>query len=79
MKVPQTNSKIDLVAHSRYREPYNNLLYGILLQALSDNDIEYLKHGDGAIIWAYLTTCKTTDSVNHNSYKQHGKARRNYT
>lgn len=59
---PKTNSKIDLAAHSRYRDPYDNLLYGILLQALSDNDIDYLKYGDGAIIWAYLKTCVLTES-----------------
>ena len=79
MLQPKTNSKIDLAAHSRFRDPYDNLLYGILLQAVSDNDINFLKHGDGAIIWAYLTTCAHTESAPKTAYKQHGKARHNYT
>lgn len=79
MTQPKTNSKIDIAAHSRFRNPYDNLLYGILLQAVSDNDIDYLKHGDGAIIWAYLHTCAHAESVPKTHYKQHGKARHNYT
>ena len=59
MTRPKTNSKIDLAAHSRYKNPYDNLLYGILLQAISDNDIDYLKHGDGVIIWEYLKGAET--------------------
>lgn len=42
----------------RYRSPLENLLYNILLQALRDNDIEYLRHGDGLIIWNYLKGVK---------------------
>ena len=42
----------------RYQSPINNLLYNILLQALRDNDIEYLKHGDGRLIWKYLKGVK---------------------
>lgn len=43
----------------RYRSPLDNLLYNILLQALRDNDIEYLRHGDGLIIWKYLKGVKS--------------------
>lgn len=38
----------------KFANPYDNLLYAILIQAVKDNDIDWLKHGDGAIIWAYL-------------------------
>lgn len=79
MLQPKTNSKTDLAAHSRFKNPYDNLLYGILLQAVSDNDIDYLKHGDGALIWAYLTTYALVESVPKTNYKQNGKARHNYT
>ena len=43
-------------SYTRYKEPYNNLLYGILLQAVKDRAQYYLKHGDGALIWEYLRT-----------------------
>lgn len=39
---------------TRYKNPYDNLLYNVLLQAVRDNDIDYLKHGDGVVIWEYL-------------------------
>ena len=39
---------------TRFKNPYDNLLYAILLQAVADNDIDYLKHGDGRIIWEHL-------------------------
>lgn len=42
----------------RYKNPYANLLYNVLLQAMRDNDIDYLKHGDGLTIWEYLRTEK---------------------
>lgn len=42
----------------RYHSPIDNLLYNILLQALRDNDIEYLKHGDGLLIWKHLKGVK---------------------
>lgn len=45
-------------SYTRYREPYNNLLYGILLQAVKDRATFYLKHGDGALIWEYLRAQK---------------------
>lgn len=38
----------------KFADPYENLLYAILIQAVKDNDIDWLKYGDGAIIWAYL-------------------------
>ena len=38
----------------KFADPYNNLLYAILLQAVKDNDIDWIKHDDGAIIWSYL-------------------------
>ena len=44
---------------TRFRNPYDNLLYNILLQAVRDNDIDYLKHGDGAVIWEYLKGVKS--------------------
>lgn len=43
-------------SYTRYVEPYDNLLYGILLQAVKDRAVFYLKHGDGAYIWQYLRT-----------------------
>lgn len=49
-----TNAACDMKEHTRYKSPVDNLLYGILLQALADNDIEYLRHGDGQDIWDYL-------------------------
>ena len=42
----------------RYKNPYDNLLYNILLQAIRDNDIDYIKHGAGRLIWCYLQTAK---------------------
>lgn len=43
----------------RYKSPWDNLLYNILIQAVRDNDIDYLKHGDGLYIWEYLKGVKT--------------------
>lgn len=43
---------------TRFKNPYDNLLYNVLLQAVRDNDIDYLKHGDGVVIWEYLKTAK---------------------
>ena len=43
-------------SYTRYANPYDNLLYGILLQAVKDRATYYLKHGDGAEIWRYLRT-----------------------
>lgn len=54
IKKPMTNAACDMKEHTRYKSPVDNLLYGILLQALADNDIEYLKHVDGQEIWGYL-------------------------
>lgn len=38
----------------KFENPYDNLLYAILIQAVKDNDIDWLKHGDGVKIWTYL-------------------------
>ena len=38
----------------RYVRPADNLIYAILLQAAIDNDIDFLKHGDGRTFWEYL-------------------------
>lgn len=43
---------------TRFKNPYDNLLYNVLLQAVKDNDIDYLKHGDGVVIWEYLKTAR---------------------
>lgn len=43
---------------TRFKNPYDNLLYNVLLQAVRDNDIDYLKHGDGVVIWEYLKTVR---------------------
>lgn len=43
-------------SYTRFVEPYDNLLYGILLQAVKDRAVFYLKHGDGVTIWQYLRT-----------------------
>lgn len=45
---------------TRFKNPYDNLLYNVLLQAVRDNDIDYLKHGDGVVIWEYLKGVQTT-------------------
>lgn len=42
----------------RFRDAYDNLLYNILIQAARDNDVEYLRHGDGLAIWHYLRGVK---------------------
>lgn len=49
----------------RFKSPVDNLLYNILLQALRDNDIEYLKRGDGCEIWHYLKNQKYNIIVSH--------------
>lgn len=38
----------------KFEDPYDNLLYAILVQAVKDNDIDWLKNGDGVKIWEYL-------------------------
>lgn len=38
----------------KFANPCDNLLYAILIQAVKDNDIDWLKHGDGVKIWEYL-------------------------
>lgn len=43
---------------NRFRDAYDNLLYNVLIQAARDNDVEYLKHGDGLAIWNYLRGVK---------------------
>ena len=48
------------ISVTRFKNPYDNLLYNVLLQAVRDNDIDYLKHGDGVVIWQYLKGVKTT-------------------
>lgn len=42
----------------RYYDPVANLLYNVLIQAVKDNDTEYLRHGDGLAIWQWLATQK---------------------
>lgn len=56
MKKLYSNTVPNIEVRTRYKKPVNNLLYCILLQAVIDNDIDYLKHGDGRIIWEYLKT-----------------------
>ena len=38
----------------RYANPFDNLLYNVLLQALRDNDIDFIKSETGVKIWEYL-------------------------
>lgn len=54
MKKLYSNTVPNLEVRTRFKRPVDNLLYCILLQAVADNDIEYLKHGDGRAIWEYL-------------------------
>ena len=45
----------------RYRDPWDNLLYNVILQAIRDNDLDFVKHGDGRVIYDYLKECKQYD------------------
>lgn len=38
----------------RYVEPAANLIYAILLQAARDNDVDFLRHGDGREMYEWL-------------------------
>lgn len=56
MKGNKANTAPDMERHTRFKSPYDNLLYAVLLRAAMDGDVKYLRDGDGAIIWRYLKT-----------------------
>lgn len=53
--------KYTLAYNTRYASPFDNLLYAILLQAVADNDIEYLKSDDARAIWKHLKKAKRSE------------------
>ena len=54
---PHTNESTHQTdAAMRFKYPYDNLLYAILIRAALDGDTEYLRNGDGREIWEYLKT-----------------------
>lgn len=60
----------------RFANPYDNLLYAIVIQAVKDNDREWLKHGNGAKIWAYLKQqLRRTERISHPVYYKNGRLR----
>ena len=54
---PHTNESTHQTdAAMRFKCPYDNLLYAVLIRAARDGDTEYLRNGDGREIWEYLKT-----------------------
>lgn len=60
----------------KFANPYDNLLYAILIQAVKDNDIDWLKHGDGVKIWAYLKRQqRRAERIDHPVYYKNKRLR----
>lgn len=61
MLKPKTNAVLSERVRTYFKWPVDNLLYAILLQAVRENDIDFLRHGGGREIWEYLRTCEVNN------------------
>lgn len=72
MKTLRGNQEVTI----KFAKPYDNLLYAILIQAVKDNDIDWLKHGDGVKIWEYLKQQqRRTERITHHVYYKNSHLR----